>query len=83
MAVLAALGKATKMAGKTDGPSLELLKALTVRLGESDEGKGRRVRRRQGRAQDGAGEGARRQGRQGQRAELQHVHQLWRRGGSA
>ncbi len=39
MAVLAALGKATKMAGKTDGPSLELLKALTVRLGESDEGK--------------------------------------------
>jgi HK97 family phage major capsid protein len=25
--------------GKTEGPSLELLKALTVRLGESDEGK--------------------------------------------
>ena len=39
LAVLTALGKATKMAGKTDGPSLELLKALTVRLGESDEGK--------------------------------------------
>ena len=39
LAVLAALGKATKMAGKTDGPSLELLKALAVRLGESDEGK--------------------------------------------
>jgi len=39
LAVLAALGKATKMSGKTDGPSLELLKALTVRLGESDEGK--------------------------------------------
>ena len=39
LAVLAALGKATKMAGKTEGPSLELLQALTVRLGESDEGK--------------------------------------------
>jgi HK97 family phage major capsid protein len=39
LATLAALGKATKMAGKTEGPSLELLKALTVRLGESDEGK--------------------------------------------
>jgi len=39
MAVLAALGKATKMAGKTEGPSIELLRALTVRLGESDEGK--------------------------------------------
>ena len=39
MAVLAALGRATKMAGKTDGPSLELLKAMAVRLGDSDEGK--------------------------------------------
>ena len=39
LATLAALGKATKMSGKSDGPSLELLKALTVRLGESDEGK--------------------------------------------
>ena len=39
LAVLTALGKAAKMAGKTEGPSLELLKALTVRLGESDEGK--------------------------------------------
>ncbi len=39
MAVLAALGRAAKMAGKTDGPSLELLKAMAVRLGESDEGK--------------------------------------------
>jgi len=39
LATLAALGKATKMSGKSDGPSLELLKALTVRLGDSDEGK--------------------------------------------
>ena len=39
LAVMAALGKAAKMAGKTEGPSLELLQALTVRLGESDEGK--------------------------------------------
>jgi len=39
MAVLVALGKAAKMAGKTDGPSLELLKAMVVRLGDSDEGK--------------------------------------------
>lgn len=39
LAVLAAIGKAAKMAGKTEGPSLELLKALAVRLGESEEGK--------------------------------------------
>ena len=39
LAVLAALGRATKMAGKTDGPSLDLLRTMTVRLGESDEGK--------------------------------------------
>jgi len=38
LAVLAALGKATKMSGKTDGPSLELLQALTTRLGDSAEG---------------------------------------------
>ena len=39
LAVLTAIGKAAKMAGKTEGPSLELLRAMTVRLGESDEGK--------------------------------------------
>lgn len=38
LATLAALGKATKMAGKTDGPSEALLRALAVRLGESAEG---------------------------------------------
>ena len=38
LAVLAALGRATKMAGKTDGPSLDLLRTMTVRLGESKEG---------------------------------------------
>ena len=39
LAVLTAIGKAAKMAGKTEGPSIDLLRALTVRLGESDEGK--------------------------------------------
>ena len=39
LATLAAIGKATKMSGKSEGPSIELLRALTVRLGESDEGK--------------------------------------------
>ena len=38
LAVLAALGKATKMAGKTDGPSEPLLRAMVVRLTESAEG---------------------------------------------
>ena len=38
LATLAALGKATKMAGKTNGPSENLLRALAVRLGESAEG---------------------------------------------
>jgi len=39
LAVLAALGKATKMAGKTAGPTEGLLRAMVVRLNESDEGK--------------------------------------------
>lgn len=38
LAVLAALGKAAKMAGKTEGPSTELLRAMVVRLGDSAEG---------------------------------------------
>lgn len=39
LAMLAALSKATKMAGKTDGVSAPLLAALVTRLGDSDEGK--------------------------------------------
>ena len=39
LAVLAAIGKAAKMAGKTEGPSEDLLRTMVVRLGESDEGK--------------------------------------------
>jgi len=38
LAMLAALGKATKMAGKTEGVSPALLAALVTRLGDSDEG---------------------------------------------
>jgi len=39
LAVLAGISKATKMAGKTNGVSPELLAALVTRLADSDEGK--------------------------------------------
>jgi hypothetical protein len=38
LAVLAAMGKASKMAGRTNGPTESLLRAMVVRLGDSAEG---------------------------------------------